>query len=486
LARTRARESLTRALVKHARGRASLTRALVKHARGRASLTRALVKHARARASLTRALVKHARGRASLTRALVKHARGRASLTRALVKHARARASLTRALVKHARARASLTRALVKHARARASLTRALVKHARARASLTWGAREACGSADLADAVARQPRPGAVGDGGVDGADSNDPAQAACRVCAIVSPPAASGASRGSAMKSIASCLGAFGTLVALATMSGCGGSIADTRHADGQGGQDAALPNEASSPPTTGAVEVKIPAGVSADFLVASVHYTLSNGAHSYSGTVMFTPALEVSFLIASVAPGAGYSLDADVTFAKGFDCPGFSDSVDVSAGQAATMVLQPQCISTGPPPNMADCAVWNTIVADPPSASLLPPDDTIALRATATAPDLAAITFTWSVTAGTGTISQNRIVPGPDMGMTGLATFTCPQQSETDTIQLVVDDGPIPNGDSCPPSYTTGTVSVTCAAAPLDAGPDAVAEAGADGESE
>jgi hypothetical protein len=37
-----------------------------------------------------------------------------------------------------------------------------------------------------------------------------------------------------------------------------------------------------------------------------------------------------------------------------------------------------------------------------------------------------------------------------------------------EVDTIQLVVGDGPLPMGGSCPASYTTGTVQITCGSPP------------------
>jgi hypothetical protein len=104
---------------------------------------------------------------------------------------------------------------------------------------------------------------------------------------------------------------------------------------------------------------------------------------------------------------------------------------------------------------------------VANPSSAFN---GQSVTLNAAAQGPNEGALTFTWTVTSGTGTITNNASVVQPgDAGATDTATFTCPATGgEVDTIQLVVGDGPLPMGGSCPVSYTTGTVSVTCGSPP------------------
>jgi len=84
---------------------------------------------------------------------------------------------------------------------------------------------------------------------------------------------------------------------------------------------------------------------------------------------------------------------------------------------------------------------------------------------------PDPASLAFAWTVVSGTGTVSNNNAkVTADGLGGFDTATFTCPVTHETDVVQPVVGDGPLPEGGSCPATYTTGTLTITCSRTPCN----------------
>jgi hypothetical protein len=206
----------------------------------------------------------------------------------------------------------------------------------------------------------------------------------------------------------------------------------------------------------------------------LSAVTYTLTNGANTYTGTVDVSDQSSATFVVAGVASGAGYVLKiSGASDDRAVNCSGSSQPLAVS-NRATTMVLvQLVCIVQREAGgiiiggNPSNCAVWNTIVANPGFAQS---GASTTLNAAATAPDPRAITFTWTVLSGTGTISNNAsAVTANDAGATDTAMFTCPLVGgEVDTIQLVVGDGPLPDGGSCPAVDTTGTVQVLCGVPP------------------
>jgi hypothetical protein len=201
----------------------------------------------------------------------------------------------------------------------------------------------------------------------------------------------------------------------------------------------------------------------------LSAVTYTLTNGTNTYTGTVDVSGQSSATFVVAGVASGTGYVLKiAGLSNDGTVSCSGSSPALTVSDRATTMALVQLVCIVTAEAGgvvvggNSDNCAVWNTIVANPSSA---PTSGSVTLNAAATAPSPGAITFTWMVTSGTGTISNNTsAVTANGAGATDTATFTCPPILETDTIQLVVGDGPLPDGGSCPDSFTTGTVQVVC----------------------
>jgi hypothetical protein len=262
--------------------------------------------------------------------------------------------------------------------------------------------------------------------------------------------------------------------MAAGASTPGCAGRIDEaTRHeavdasADAKVG-DPALPEAGAA---TGQVGVSL--SVSGDSSsVASVTYTLSNGVTTYSGGTQVNAGTVAGFVILRVAPGVGYVVSVTVTTMDGNVCTGQSAPVTVASGQTASAAVQATCEWA-----LSPCPVWNTIVADPPAAGL-PPNDKVLITVNATGPDpAAALTFAFRVTAGAGSVGDEKTVSSSPSNAIGQATFTCPARMETDTIEVVVGESDLPDGGECPPSLTTGTVTATCTGAPIEAGVDASA---------
>jgi hypothetical protein len=114
--------------------------------------------------------------------------------------------------------------------------------------------------------------------------------------------------------------------------------------------------------------------------------------------------------------------------------------------------------------------CATWDTIVANPAVASTAAPGNTAALIGNASGPcdgddaGVATLSCVWSVIAGKGSVAPTT----SDGHGNFTSTFTCPPSPETDTLQLVCTDGPLPDGGFCPSTLTSGTTEVVCGADP------------------
>jgi hypothetical protein len=211
----------------------------------------------------------------------------------------------------------------------------------------------------------------------------------------------------------------------------------------------------------------------------LGTVSYTLTNGTTSYAGTVNVAAESSVSFVIGNVASGSGYVLTVTGTTVDGaVTCAGSAGPFSVADRTTTSVNVNLVCTSTTAfdagsvlaNGTTSNCPVWNTLLATPPSTG---PSvfDTVILNADAQGPDPASLTFTWTVVSGTGTVSNNTAMLTQDgLGKFDTATFTCPATHETDVVQLVVGDGPLPDGGSCPASYTTGTVAITCSRPPCN----------------
>jgi hypothetical protein len=206
---------------------------------------------------------------------------------------------------------------------------------------------------------------------------------------------------------------------------------------------------------------QLTLPGGLTA----ATLTYTLSNGVFSQSGAIDVSGSPTISFVIAGIPSGAGYTISLAATATDStVTCTGSSSPFDVSNRQTTLVHVQMFCkreagaggvviIGTGD-----NCPVWNTLVANP---SILLINETTTLTAAATAPDLSALKFSWSAPLGTFSGEMQN-------GTNDTIEFTCPPSGASIPVTLVVSDGPLSDGGTCPSNDTTGTVIVTCGAAP------------------
>jgi hypothetical protein len=223
----------------------------------------------------------------------------------------------------------------------------------------------------------------------------------------------------------------------------------------------------------TVGA-QLTLPSGA----LINTVNYTLTNGTNTLSGSVNVAAATSISFVIPNVPVGTGYTVTLTAVSTDGsVSCAGSSGTFNVLARQTTNVNVQLVCTSSGGGDagsvvvngSLDFCATWNTIVALPSTAST---GGSVSLTAAGSAPTPASLTFAWSAPSGT-------ISGATQSGTTDTATFTCPATPGVVTVTVVLSDGALPDGGSCPAADTTATVNVTCGA-PAEAG---APEGGADG---
>lgn len=245
--------------------------------------------------------------------------------------------------------------------------------------------------------------------------------------------------------------------------------------------GSNGAAPGGASRGPEAGGsdgsvtLKYSLPAG--ADF--GTLAYSLTNGTNTYSSSVSVADASSLSVVIGGVAAGSGYGLSMSATSDDGqVRCAGAVGTAGIDAGRGSstfsvgprmtTVVNVPLACANVPgqdagglliEPATSCCPTWDTVVAFP-SVLSAPALSSTQLTGHASGP-CGGVTCVWSLLSGTGTVTQS---PTDANGYT-FGTFTCPTSGdETDTLQLLCTDGPLPEGGVCSASATTGTTTVTC----------------------
>ncbi len=276
-------------------------------------------------------------------------------------------------------------------------------------------------------------------------------------------------------------------------------------------------------SPDNIGAVgmQLTLPGGEH----ISTVAYTLKNANNTYTGTYNVNNASTISFVIGSVAADTGYSLTLTATSDDGkVTCsfPAVGDALvsNITVVNRTTTIVNVnmQCVNNQGLDSgsvlvnavQSNCPDWNTIVVNPENIALTgggnadgstvnttgTPGTSVAFSPTqsiiavindaqsavvvgsGTGPQQSALTFNWTILSqtgsGTGTISSAAGTLDPNgtgqpngQSATNQTIFTCPAAgtpTQTFTLQLVMTDGPVPDGGSCDANFTTGTVQVQC----------------------
>jgi hypothetical protein len=271
--------------------------------------------------------------------------------------------------------------------------------------------------------------------------------------------------------------------------------------------GSDAGGPG-AVGPADIGAVGLvlSLPGGEA----ISSISYTLTNGDDTYGGSYAVADAGTFSFVIGGVAVGTGYSLTLTATSDNGkdicaFPAPGAPPAAPFQVSSRATTVVDAamSCVNGAGldagsllvDTVRSDCPIWNLILVDPPTVgdggvigtsnafnpaqsipAQVPDGDQALVVGSGAGPDPDTLTFTWTILNpdGNGEHLADVAADASASGATALAgtsgtnqvSFTCPSAAspQTYTVQMVVGDGPVPDGGACDPRLATGTVQIVC----------------------
>jgi hypothetical protein len=200
----------------------------------------------------------------------------------------------------------------------------------------------------------------------------------------------------------------------------------------------------------------------------INTINYTLTNGTNTYSGTINVAGSSSISFVVGGVAAGSGYTITLTAVTTDGLtNCTGTSAPFSVANRQTTSVTVQMVCTNASDAgsvvvnPVTNNCPLWNTIVANPSTLNTTAPNNVALITTSATGPNNTQLTYAWTVTSGTGTLS------GQSANGTTNSTinFTCPASAESDVIQVVVSDQA---GAQCPTTDTTATVTIVCGSVP------------------
>jgi hypothetical protein len=210
-----------------------------------------------------------------------------------------------------------------------------------------------------------------------------------------------------------------------------------------------------------TGAVgmTLTIPGGE----MVSSIGWVITGptGASTVvqQGTVNVQSSASINFLVSGIPSGSGYTVSLSGTTTDGaFACAG-SATFAVTARTTTNVTASVFCAvraqdagSVNVGGQLYACATVNGISAMPSETTV---GGSVALSATASAPNGGTITYAWSAPSGT--------FSAPTAANTG---FTCTASGAV-TVTVTVGDGPVPDGSTCNPANSTFTAQVQCDAA-------------------
>jgi hypothetical protein len=172
--------------------------------------------------------------------------------------------------------------------------------------------------------------------------------------------------------------------------------------------------------------------------------------------GTVNVQDSLSVSFLVAGLPAANSYTITLTGTSVDGSVVCSGSVQFSVTARTTTTVNDLLQCNAALGEAGSAqinaplyDCAAWNAVSVSPSEVLV---GGSVALTATATAVNPAAVTYAWSAPSGSFSAAG-----------AASTSFTCTTPGVV-TLTLTVGDGPVPDGGACNPATSTTTVQVTC----------------------
>jgi len=250
------------------------------------------------------------------------------------------------------------------------------------------------------------------------------------------------------------------GLAIAAASAVGCSGQSTGTSGSTGK---------------STTAGEIGLKLTLQGGQTINSLNYVLSNGtaADGLTGIIPLPtgaagagPFTVPTFEIVPVVAASGYTITLSGTSTDGsVTCSGSSaPPFAVTVGNETVVPVLVTCtatVTTGSVevvPTIQNCPTIGNLTAINGTATTTAPGNTSTIFGAAVGPTPSALTYTFSVLSGTGTLGTTTVASG---NASASVVFTCPAVAENDTIQLVTSDQA---GAVCPTSLSTATVVVKC----------------------
>jgi hypothetical protein len=208
----------------------------------------------------------------------------------------------------------------------------------------------------------------------------------------------------------------------------------------------------------------------------LTALTYSLSNGdpADTLAGTIPLStgdagPGLVVVPIveILPVMAATDYMITlSGVSKGSGpvVTCTGSAGPFAVTAGNQTVESVLVTCTATYSGGSVAingilqNCPTQSNLIATQPIPNNTSLANTSTIYASAVAPNMASLTYTFSVISGNGALSGQTTLPG---NVASSILLTCPAFREADTIEVVSSDQ---TGAVCPASLTTSAVVVVC----------------------
>jgi len=214
---------------------------------------------------------------------------------------------------------------------------------------------------------------------------------------------------------------------------------------------------------------------------VIQSFTYSLTNSSGAYillpspnPGTVNVANSASADFQLGGVPAGSGDTLTLSATTAGGSQCSGSASNISIAAGATTSVTVPMFCATPGVDAgNLAVTAVpafcgTVTSLSSGATGTETFVGESITLVAAATGLNPTNLGYTWTMsspigafgaaTNGVGSQGQDEAV-----GTSDTMQFLCTTAGTT-TVTLVVDDGPLPDGGTCPSNLSTTTATVIC----------------------
>ncbi len=250
--------------------------------------------------------------------------------------------------------------------------------------------------------------------------------------------------------------IGAAAAAAASFSEFGCSSQGEDARDnpSPGVGAPGESAPAPAADTGTVGLL-LTLPGGQQLSTMTWAI--TGPNGASTpvKNATINVQDSQSISFLVGGIAAGTGYNVTLSSTSTDGTtNCVG-SATFAIAPRATTNVSVQLQCTTAASEAGSAfisgttfNCATWNSVSAAPSSTNV---GSSVAVSASAVAPNPSGITYAWSATSGTF-----------DYPNAANANFTC-TAAGTATLTLTVGDGAVDSG-SCSAAGSTTTLQVAC----------------------